>query len=141
MGSRRAAQVPGMRAPQPTVRGNQRIGGLIDAVLSHGRSEPITTTALDAVCCSVCARSSTDRASDYGSEGWGFESLRARHVSAGQGHLLECERWPCCLWGRISHNLSRDLDDVMDLGQRLTALLQVVVGRVNVGLHGERRVI
>jgi hypothetical protein len=27
-----------------------------------------------------CARSSTDRASDYGSEGWGFESLRARSV-------------------------------------------------------------
>jgi hypothetical protein len=27
---------------------------------------------------SHCARSSTDRASDYGSEGWGFESLRAR---------------------------------------------------------------
>ena len=27
---------------------------------------------------SACARSSTDRASDYGSEGWGFESLRAR---------------------------------------------------------------
>ncbi len=27
-----------------------------------------------------CARSSTDRASDFGSEGWGFESLRA-HVS------------------------------------------------------------
>src|SRR4051812_34603110 len=26
------------------------------------------------------ARSSTDRASDYGSEGWGFESLRARNV-------------------------------------------------------------
>ena len=26
----------------------------------------------------VCARSSTDRVSDYGSEGWGFESLRAR---------------------------------------------------------------
>ena len=26
------------------------------------------------------ARSSTDRASDYGSEGWGFESLRARQV-------------------------------------------------------------
>ena len=25
------------------------------------------------------ARSLTDRASDYGSEGWGFESLRARH--------------------------------------------------------------
>ena len=27
-----------------------------------------------------CARSSTDRASDYGSEGWGFDSLRARSV-------------------------------------------------------------
>ncbi len=26
------------------------------------------------------ARSSTDRASDYGSEGWEFESLRARHT-------------------------------------------------------------
>src|SRR5579864_4783776 len=26
-----------------------------------------------------CARSPMDRASDYGSEGWGFESLRARH--------------------------------------------------------------
>ena len=28
----------------------------------------------------LCARSSTDRASDYGSEGWGFESLRACHL-------------------------------------------------------------
>ena len=27
---------------------------------------------------SSSARGSTDRASDYGSEGWGFESLRAR---------------------------------------------------------------
>jgi hypothetical protein len=32
----------------------------------------------------LSARSSTDRASDYGSEGWGFESLRARCISAGQ---------------------------------------------------------
>ncbi len=30
------------------------------------------------------ARSSMDRASDYGSEGWGFESLRARCIRAGQ---------------------------------------------------------
>ncbi len=29
----------------------------------------------------LCARSSTDRASDYGSEGSGFESLRAHHLS------------------------------------------------------------
>ena len=28
----------------------------------------------------LSARSSTDRASDYGSEGWGFESLRACHL-------------------------------------------------------------
>src|SRR5207245_11654104 len=29
------------------------------------------------------ARSSMDRASDYGSEGWGFKSLRARHHHMG----------------------------------------------------------
>src|SRR3989442_5872541 len=29
------------------------------------------------------ARSSMDRASDYGSEGWGFNSLRARHHHMG----------------------------------------------------------
>jgi hypothetical protein len=33
-----------------------------------------------------CARSSTDRASDYGSEGLGFESLRARTISKSQEH-------------------------------------------------------
>ena len=40
--------------------------------------EPGAATVLDAVCCKDCARSSTDRAFDYGSKGWGFESLRAR---------------------------------------------------------------
>ena len=50
------------------------------AMHGHGRPEPSATTALDAVSCKDCARSSTDRASDYGSEGWGFESLRARQV-------------------------------------------------------------
>lgn len=30
---------------------------------------------------------------------------------------------------------------MVDLGQRLTALLQVVVARVDIGLHGERRVL
>jgi hypothetical protein len=38
-----------------------------------------TRSVRSTVNCIVCARSSTDRASDYGSEGWGFESLRARH--------------------------------------------------------------
>src|SRR5699024_3526272 len=28
----------------------------------------------------ICTRSSMDRASDYGSEGWGFESSRVRHL-------------------------------------------------------------
>src|SRR5262249_38127893 len=37
-------------------------------------SRPVDST----VGFSTGARSSTDRASDYGSEGWGFESLRAR---------------------------------------------------------------
>jgi hypothetical protein len=42
----------------------------------------------------------------YGSEGWGFESLRARHVSAGQGHSLGYDGRPRRLsGGRISHNL------------------------------------
>ena len=36
---------------------------------------------------SICARSSTDRASDYGSEGWGFESLRAHK---GKPRLILC---------------------------------------------------
>ena len=48
------------------------------AVLGSDAPASGTSRVLDAVCCSVCARSSTDRASDYGSEGWGFESLRAR---------------------------------------------------------------
>ena len=43
--------------------------------------------------------------------------------------------------GRVSHNLSQDLDNTVDLGERLTALLQVVVTRVDVGLHRERRVV
>ena len=38
-------------------------------ILRVGYSRPVHVTG---------ARSSTDRASDYGSEGWGFESLRAR---------------------------------------------------------------
>jgi hypothetical protein len=38
----------------------------------RGRSDPMLADNR------ICARSSTDRASDYGSEGWEFESLRAR---------------------------------------------------------------
>jgi hypothetical protein len=35
-------------------------------------------SAIDPTTKHYCARSSMDRASDYGSEGWGFKSLRAR---------------------------------------------------------------
>src|SRR2546426_10010481 len=35
------------------------------------------------------ARSSMDRASDYGSEGWGFNSLRARHHHMGHPAAIQ----------------------------------------------------
>src|SRR5207245_10982150 len=35
------------------------------------------------------ARSSMDRASDYGSEGWGFNSLRARHPHMGHSAVIQ----------------------------------------------------
>src|SRR5437867_9391921 len=35
------------------------------------------------------ARSSMDRASDYGSEGWGFNSLRARHPRMGHSAVIQ----------------------------------------------------
>src|SRR5271167_1519174 len=51
----------------------------------------------------IGARSSTDRASDYGSEGWGFESLRARPQKcrlsctyANQPPSTQGLRGPCC---------------------------------------------
>jgi hypothetical protein len=37
-------------------------------------------------------RSSMDRASDFGSEGWGFESLRARQTHS---QTLDLRRQPC----------------------------------------------
>ena len=43
------------------------------------------------------ARSSMDRASDYGSEGWGFESLRAR-----SGPLGAIHRWGFCIYKKHS---------------------------------------
>jgi hypothetical protein len=40
----------------------------------------------------------------------------------------------------VSHNLSHELGDLVNLGQRLTSLLQVVVAGVDVGPHRERGV-
>jgi hypothetical protein len=75
------------------------------AVRRRGRPEPGTTKALDAVCCSVCARSSTDRASDYGSEGWGFESLRAR-----QGHRPAARPAAGFFFGRVRVHIPSEGD-------------------------------
>ena len=70
------------------------------------------------------ARSSMDRASDYGSEGWGFESLRARHLCPGQGRNHERERRPLRLLAAdASHKLSQSLSDLVYPGERTAALL------------------
>jgi hypothetical protein len=57
-----------------------------------GGSNPLASAVADssATQLNTCARSSTDRASDYGSEGWGFESLRARSLPAEIGQALAC---------------------------------------------------
>ncbi len=46
------------------------------------------------VCWVTCAGSSTDRASDYGSEGWGFESLPARSAILTPAVPFRLERPP-----------------------------------------------
>ena len=43
--------------------------------------------------------------------------------------------------GHVSHNLSQELSDLVNLGERLTALLQVVVAGVDLGPHRERGVV
>lgn len=64
------------------------------------------------------ARSSMDRASDYGSEGWGFESLRARSgpprcdppvgvLHFYQALLRECFFMPIRLWWAVAVPASR----------------------------------
>src|SRR3954462_1877839 len=56
----------------------------LSALKRTGGSNPLASAGADSSATQLnttCARSSTDRASDYGSEGWGFESLRARSVS------------------------------------------------------------
>src|SRR5215468_7520695 len=49
---------------------------------------PVSAVPVDS-CVGIGARSSTDRALDYGSRGWGFESLRARpcDVARHRAHL------------------------------------------------------
>ena len=97
---------------------------------------------LDAICCRDCARSSTDRASDYGSEGWGFESLRARHHirrSRSYSAILPRPRI-LALRPAVSQFLTV-LSDLVNFGEYGLAALQVAIARVDVGLLRERRVV
>ncbi len=59
------------------VRSSGTASGVAVRACVSPRLGAVTPIRLDSTG-STCARSSTDRASDYGSEGWGFESLRAR---------------------------------------------------------------
>ncbi len=60
------------------------------ALRVHGRSrQPLYL--LGAASAVSSARSSTDRASDYGSEGWEFESLRAHPSLIRQSTFPTCE--------------------------------------------------
>ena len=70
----------------------------------------------------LCAASSTDRAPDYGSGGWGFESLAARQTPQVRGLELLALRHPRCCTG-LGRTLPR-------LGRRLGALPRRPRGRV-----------
>src|ERR1039457_5597608 len=88
------------------------------------------------------ARSSTDRASDYGSEGWGFESLRARHRHRRSGSCSHSwDEALDALRGPVVSQFLTALSDLVNPGERGTALPQVVIARVDVGPLGESRVI
>ena len=45
------------------------------------------------------------------------------------------------VWGHISHNFSQLLGDLVDAGKRPGDLPQVLVARVDIGLHRERGVV
>jgi hypothetical protein len=69
-----------------------------------GGSNPLAS----AIQLNTSARSSTDRASDYGSEGWEFESLRARPAQRYFPSLLERLCWFLRI-GRLPHARLCDL--------------------------------
>ena len=86
MGARPTPSRPGLRSSNPSPTPPPILGcpvlelaNVSSACESADGLNRVHPWVLDAVLCRDCARSSTDRASDYGSEGWGFESLRARH--------------------------------------------------------------
>jgi hypothetical protein len=71
----------------------------------------------------VCARSSTDRASDYGSEGWEFESLRARNMAgpaARAGRCLTARPMRGASCSHTGRRCSRGVADRGDLSDCIT---------------------
>jgi hypothetical protein len=96
--------------------------------------------------CRPSARTAVDDpgrcAYSYGSEGWGFESLRARHRNP---RPTRCsKRLPrsgiLVLWPGVSQFLTV-LSDLVNPGERSLAPLQIFLARVDVSLLRERRVI
>src|SRR5258705_13979868 len=64
-----------------------------------------------------CARSSTDRASDYGSEGWAFESPRAHSRSCWQEAVLGSGGRLCRVEdGSTSHGISNGSVEMRSVG-------------------------
>ncbi len=78
------------------------------------------------------ARSSTDRASDYGSEGWGFESLRARSSrSAGRSRLTWAFVFPAPTGsGSVTSAIGTLLTALLTVSSRVGALVRALVRRV-----------
>jgi hypothetical protein len=54
---------------------------------SHRLNKDIDWFSRQSVIREIKFRSSTDRTSDYGSEGWGFESLQAHHLTSAPKHF------------------------------------------------------
>ncbi len=82
------------------------------------------------------------RAEPYGSEGWGFESLRARHRNRrSTPHSSRSSRPLIIALGPAFSQFLTALSDLVNPGQRGLAALQVLLAGVDVGLLGERRVI
>ncbi len=78
----------------------------------------------------------------YGSEGWGFESLRARHRNRrSTPHSSRSSRPLIIALGPAFSQFLTALSDLVNPGQRGLAALQVLLAGVDVGLLGERRVI
>src|ERR1700760_5107805 len=76
----RAAAQPTYAHYGPTCETSDRLPPVPATIMSRSVQQGTSWTPRAVDCRGTSARSSTDRASDYGSEGWGFESLRARQV-------------------------------------------------------------